>query len=162
MSNPTAIITKLEDCPDWLDRMLAIAYWKAEYYLELQDLKGDCNILFQFEVWSEALELYLKKWDIQTFAIITAFNPESALLLLAENLRRHAALRESLAPHCRMLLNSTGQNADGSWQEQGFWALDIDLAKAAEIGTEFGQSAIVCWKRNEPVELWWLSTKPIS
>jgi len=35
MSIPAAIITKLEDCPDWLDRRLAKACREAEYHLEL-------------------------------------------------------------------------------------------------------------------------------
>ena len=156
MSIPAAIITKLEDCPDWLDRMLAKAYWEAEYHLESPNLKDERSILFRFEARSKDLDPYLDAWNIQSFAIITAFNPGSAVLSLEENLHWHAALRETLLPHCRVLLNSTGQNTDGSWQEQGFWALDIDLEKAAEIGAEFGQQAIVCWKRGRPVELWWL------
>lgn len=156
MSIPAAIITKLEDCPDWLDRTLAKAYWEAEYHLESPDLKDEGSILFRFDAQSKELDPYLDAWDVQSFAIITAFNPGSMPLPLEENLLRHAALRERLQPHCRVLLNSTGQNSDGSWQEQGFWALDIDLDKAAEIGTAFGQAAIVCWKRGSPVELWWL------
>ena len=156
MSIPAAIITKLEDCPDWLDRRLAKAYWEAEYHLESPDLKDEGSILFRFDAGLAVLDPFLDTWSIQSFAIITAFNPGSLLLPLEENMRQHAALHESLLPHCRTLLHSTGQNTDGSWQEQGFWALDIDLERAAKIGAEFGQQAIVCWKRGGPIALWWL------
>ena len=156
MSIPAAKITKLEDCPDWLDRTLAKAYWEAEYHLEWPDLGDKGSTLFRFEAGSKVLEQYLDESNIQSFAIITAFNPRSVQLPQEENLLHHAALHQRLSLECRMLLNSSSQNSDGSWQESGFCALDIDLKKAAEIGIEFGQHAIVCWKRGSPVALWWL------
>lgn len=155
MSKPSAIIAKLEDCPNWLDQTLAKAYWEADYLLEALDLKSKKNWVFRFGASSPALERELAKFEVQRFAIVTAFNPGSVVLPLEENLLRHEHLRKRLTPHCRLLRNSTGQNPKGEWQELGFWVLDIDLELAADIGLEFGQHAIVCWQTGGKAELWW-------
>ena len=156
MSKPSAIITTLEDCPQWLDRSLAKGYWEADYFLQSLHLQDERKMRFRFEQPDLELQQQLDHWAIDTFAIITAFNPGSVLLPLDENLGRHHQLQESLFPHCKMLRDAIGQASDGTWQEQGFWALDIDLEQAAAIGSSFGQLAIVCWARGNPAALWWL------
>ncbi len=156
MSKPSAIITKLEDCPDWLDRRLANAYWEADYLLQPILLPDEGTLRFRFDVSFSGLERLLKQADIQSFTIITAYNPGSIPLSPEENRQRHVQLQERLVPQCRFLRDSIGQSPDGVWQEPGFWALDIDLEIAVELGREFGQNAIVCWKRGARPELWWL------
>ncbi len=154
MSKPSAIITKLEDCPVWLDRMLLKAYLEADYLLESLDPPPAKRLLFRFDQPANALEQHLKQFDIQSFAIITAFNPGSNVLPLEENLRRNELLVQKLLPHCSLLRKSMNQNAAGEWQEPGFWALNLDLKLAVEFGRDFDQLAIVCWKRGEAVQLW--------
>ena len=156
MSKPTAIIAKLEDCPDWLDRTLAKAYWDADYRLESLNLEDEGMLLFRFDTPTPVLDRLLEQFDIQTFTIITAFNPGSIMLSLEENSMRHERLREHLLPMCRILRDSTGQSPQGGWQEHGFWALDLDLDQAVDLGRVFGQLAIVCWRRGRLAELWWL------
>lgn len=156
MAKPLAILKSLEDCPDWLDRTLLIAYRNADYWLQPLEFPEENWRLFRFDAVSHDFENTLKLFDIQSFTIITAYNPGSVLLPEAENLARHARLREILTPQCRFLRKSVSQAPGGDWQEPGFWALDLDLDLAVELGRHFGQSAIVCWQRGEQPALWWL------
>jgi len=156
MSKAATKIAKPEDCPDWLDRTLALAYLSADYLLESLIPEDGKWVLFRFDQPSPAIAAQLDLFNIQSFAIITAFNPGSRRFNREENLLRHAQLREQLAPHCRILLNSTSQSPDGYWKEPGFWALDVDPDQAAFLGRAYGQLAIVCWQRGESPKLWWL------
>ena len=46
---------------------------------------------------------------------------------------------------------------DENWPpEESFWALDIPLEKAVELGRQFGQNAIVVWQNGGYPELWWI------
>lgn len=156
MAKPSAIITSLEDCPDWLDRGLAKAYWEAEYFLPALDLQGTESYLLRLGQPMPGLISALQMFDVQRFAILTAFNPASVLLSATENRSRNALLRERLAPYTRLMYGSRSQSRDGHWVEDGFWALDIDLERAAAIGLDFGQAAIVCWEKGALPALWWL------
>jgi Protein of unknown function (DUF3293) len=156
MSKPIAIIAMLEDCPPQLDRKLINTYWDTNYWLEPLILEDQKPLLFRLDGRSEILEQHLEQFDIQTFAIITAFNPGSRLLPETENLRRNAALYEMLRVHCPQIREAKGQSVDETWAEASFWALNIDLAVAAELGRVWEQLAIVCWKKDAQGELWCL------
>lgn len=156
MSKPTAIITSLEDCPLWLDRTLLNAYREAEYFLQPILFPDQAPLLFSFGRPFSDLQYELEQADIQNFVILTAFNPGSQALSPEENLQRHELLRVQLMPMCRLLRDSVSQSSEGEWREKGFWALDVDLEKAVDLGRAFGQNALVGWEKGAEPGLWWL------
>lgn len=156
MSKPAAIITKLEDCPVWLDQKLVKAYWEAEYLLESLSERVKNPWLFGPGRDLSALELHLLEWKVEQFAIITACNPRSELLPDQENSIRNKKLAEMLQGHCRMMRHSRAQSPEGTWQEPGFWALDIAPERVVKLGRHFEQNAVIFWEKNAGAALWWL------
>lgn len=113
-----------------------------------------------FEIGQPApdLESQLEAHDFRTFAFITAWNPASQMLDQWHNQWRNLQLEIELHPHCRLLRRGLGVGQEGDWPpEESFMCLNIPLEKAAELGRQFGQNAIVCWEKGGLPELWWLA-----
>lgn len=154
MSKPQVIIRTLEDIPEWLDQRLLAAYLETVYRVVGPDKKG-ASLKIGDE--KNALIDHLVRMEIDSLAIITAFNPHSVLLSPLENERRNLALREDLKGRATLLLPSIHIAPDESWeQEHGFCAAGIESVLAVEIGRNYEQNAIVCWQKGGFVELWWL------
>lgn len=156
MAKPVVVLRNLEDSPEWLDQRLVSAYLKTKYWTEA--VRMDESGLF-FEIGQPApdLESQLEAHDFRTFAFITAWNPASQMLDQWHNQWRNLQLEIELHPHCRLLRRGLGVGQEGDWPpEESFMCLNIPLEKAAELGRQFGQNAIVCWEKGGLPELWWL------
>ena len=74
--------------------------------------------------------------------VLTACNPRSRLLSVAENQRRTAELAAELQAQGVPLLRADGGAPDGSWQEPGFAVIDRDVAPTLALARRFDQLAI--------------------
>ncbi|CAH0532655.1 hypothetical protein VST7929_00495 [Vibrio stylophorae] len=102
------------------------------------------------------LPLWQSYFDIQfqfdaplqgtAFAILTAWNPKSQPLSLAENQQRNLALVEQLTAQQLGFQRMNGGATDGSWFEPGF-ALFCSRQQAHKIAAHWQQNAIY-WVEN--------------
>lgn len=74
--------------------------------------------------------------------VVTAWNPRSQLLQVAENHLRNQNLLEILDKHRLRHLPCRGQACNGSWYEDGFAILGISTEVARELGAMFQQNAV--------------------
>jgi hypothetical protein len=89
-----------------------------------------------------------------TWAFITAWNPLSRELSMAENAVRHTALEDRLASLGLATLPGFGESPDGEWPaERSVFVFGADRDTAEALGQEFEQNAIVFGVLGEPAEL---------
>ena len=156
MLKPVAVIRKVEDSPDWLDRTLVAAYLRTSYVVELP---GFSPIRVGFP--QPALEAWLDKNKCCNCAFITAWNPGSKLQSQAENERKNRLLKSELAPVANLVLPGVGQADDGRWPgEKSYLACGITAVDAVRLGIKYGQNAIVWCEKGELPALWWLDNSP--
>lgn len=153
MSKPIAVIRKLEDSPEWLDRRLVEAYLRTSYAIALSPDPpvriGEANPLF---------EAWLDKQSVASYAFITAWNPRSVLLDPEENERRNDLLEEDLKPLCRFVGLGFGFGDNGHWTgEESCIAFGIAAEEVIRLGRKYDQNAIVWWEKGGLPELWWLA-----
>ena len=94
---------------------------------------------------------------VNSWALVTAYNPHSQCLSASENQQRHQQLIEYLQELKLSYLPAVGKDAKGIWTpEVSLCIFDLELEQAIAIGQKFSQNAIVYGELNEPVELVWL------
>ena len=152
MLKAVAIIRKVEDSPDWLDRRLVEAYLHTDYAVLPAPFEviriGQKNLL---------LEKWLTEQGFESYIFITAWNPGSNRLSKRQNQSRNKQLALELKKWSRLVLPGSGIGHDRNWPpEESFWALDVSPQAAADLGRQFGQNAIVWGKKDAAPELWWL------
>jgi hypothetical protein len=74
--------------------------------------------------------------------VLTAWNPLSTQLGLAENRRRNDELRAELVEQCDEVFDATGRSPDGTWHEESFATVGIGPRAARRIGRRYGQHAV--------------------
>lgn len=90
----------------------------------------------------------------RSWTIITAWNPQSTPLSLAENLSRQDLLRNDLQALGFSILAARGEDPRGEWEpEESLLVLGIDQRVALELGVRYRQWAIVWGQFQEPAEL---------
>lgn len=91
---------------------------------------------------------------VQQWAFITAWNPLSELLPVAENARLNAHLFQSIGDHHHA--SAIALPDDTSWpREPGFVLFDMPLMQLLALAEQFKQHAIVVGQQgNEPELLW--------
>lgn len=152
MLNAIAVIRKVEDSPDSLDRRLVAAYLQTDYMVHSLPFGairiGEENAM---------LERWLEEHGVATFAFITAWNPGSNPLSPAENRRRNRQLETALKKVCRQVWPGLGAGSDPAWPpEESFWALGISAENSVRLARQFGQNAVVWWEKGGVAELWWV------
>ena len=157
MPKNVIIIKEAADIPATLDRQLVENYLNTSYWTELIRMDEQGAKLRIGQPNPHLVEQQLEENNIQCFAFLTAWNPGSQPLDQWHNRWRNLNLELELHPHCRLLRRGLGIGTDENWPpEESFWALDIPLEKALELGRQFGQNAIVVWKKGGVPELWWI------
>ena len=152
MSKPVAVIRKVEDSPDWLDRRLVEAYLRTSYQIKSKPFPP-----IRIGVTNPLLEGWLDEHHFKSYAFITAWNPFSKLLHLPENQRRNKDLETELKNTACFILPGFGIGEDDNWPpEESFFAPGIAAEDAIRLGRKYGQNAIVCWEKGGLPELWWL------
>ncbi len=157
MAKHVIIIKTSTDIPASLDRNLADSYLNTSYWAELIRMDEQGANLRIGQPHPEAVTQQLEEFGIKSYAFITAWNPGSQPLDQWHNRWRNLNLEMELHPHCRLLRRGMGIGTNENWQsEESFWALDIPVEKAVEIGRQFGQNAMVVWQEGGVPELWWI------
>ncbi|MBE9048013.1 DUF3293 domain-containing protein [Pleurocapsales cyanobacterium LEGE 10410] len=131
---------------------------KTAYQQAIYEVYPDKQIIqLRIGQYSPQLNQLLKKYNCNTWAIITAFNPHSQCLTELENNQRHQSLIESLQPLQLTIIDALGRDDSGSWTpEKSLLILGIDRSQASDIGRNFEQKAIVYGELDRPPELQWL------
>lgn len=97
-----------------------------------------------------------EKTGATTAAYITAWNPYSAELPLAENRRRNRLLLLELHTVCTHLFEGVGNGSDSTWRpEESYLATGISLESALELAQKFEQNAIVWIEKGQKARLLW-------
>jgi hypothetical protein len=152
-----SIILTLSDAPERSDRRLVEAYLNTNYWTELirmDDRGGSFRVGAPLP---ERMDQQLDEQQIGTFAFLSAWNPGSQPLDDWHNRWRNLNMELELHPHCRLLRRGLGIGETGDWPpEESFWALGIAPDKAVEIARQFGQNALVFWKKGSLPALWWV------
>jgi hypothetical protein len=118
---------------------LVDAYLKAEYQVQATPA-----FVLKIDRYSPELKALYMACHENSAAFITAFNPASEALTLAENLARNAQLEQRIvAMHCDYVHGSGKCADDAGIGELSFLLLGIDQTAAIELGQQFGQNAIV-------------------
>jgi len=90
----------------------------------------------------------------QSWAYITAWNPNSQLLPAAENKQRNQVLAKTLASKGFTFYKGKGVPDEGDWlPEVSFLVIDISKEAAIKIGQDYGQKAIVWGQVGLPATL---------
>lgn len=91
---------------------------------------------------------YLNSW-----VILTAWNPLPKIFSEAENKRRNLELEEDIKALDLKHKIGIGISEDEKWQEDSFFIENCTEKKANELAMKYGQLAFVCGERNKPALL---------
>ena len=100
---------------------------------------------------------WCKEKGINTWAIITAFNPYSQALTAHENEQLNTDLKHTVLAYGFVLNDAKGVPRDEHWDaEASFFIHNISLEQAQAIGILFKQNAIVYGFKDNTNQLVWL------
>lgn len=121
-----------------IDQSLISAYLRTTYHVDQLDIQihiGSANA---------DLQKLLGKFNKNSWAFITAWNPKSILLPQKENDARHEKLVEMIEKSGLPYFTGYGVGADDAWPaEKSLLILGLDREPAVKIGHYFKQNAIV-------------------
>lgn len=127
-------------------------YSKAVYTV----ISGGTEIRFRVGEKSTQIDTLLEENSARIFAFITAFNPFSKLLPVAENKMRQTELLKILRAANLRFLAGYGTNEEETWKrEESVFIFDISQENALRLGRQFQQNAIVFGKKNKKSLLLW-------
>lgn len=101
-----------------------------------------------------ALDDLLRSHNVETWAFITAFNPNSETHTLEHNLALNEKLSQRIHTAGYAMIAGHDHSDCNAWpDERSFLVLGIERAAACELGREFRQVGIVCGRIGEAPEL---------
>ncbi len=128
----------MEDNHGNLDQQLIMVYLDAVY--EVTELG------FSLKIGTSCppLQTLLEYHQLPSFAILTAYNPKSALCSPRQNEQYHQKLIKALDQLPFPRFSGRGVDPKGQWpDEPNFLILGISKEEAVKLGSQFGQNAIV-------------------
>jgi len=132
------------------DGDLESVYRAAVYRVHVEDRE------IEFKIGEECPQLdeYFHKNDIETAALITAFNPRSLLKSPEENQKAQQTLYDCLRKDNRQYLSGYGADTKGTWPpEESALILNLDFEQACQLANQFNQAGF-CWLvKGKPVQL---------
>ncbi|MDO4263529.1 MAG: DUF3293 domain-containing protein [Deinococcus sp.] len=102
--------------------------------------------------WLSELPGPAPSWAVGRWGIITAWNPAGQPSDRAGNEQRQRALAAAVEQLGRRSL--PGHNGEGEWTEPALIVKDIGAAELAQLGTRFGQAAVLCGSGTRAALLW--------
>jgi hypothetical protein len=104
-----------------------------------------------------ALDEFMRRHQVTTWAFVSAHNPGSQYLPPEENQRRHDELEERIRRSGYPYLPGEGVGEAASWPpEKSLLIIGITEEAAADLARDFGQLAIVMGELQRPARLLWL------
>lgn len=129
---------------------LLAAYRKAIYRI----VYGNSVIEFRVDKHKIDLDSVLANHNVNSAALITAFNPQSNKCADSENQRANEALLNEIKRCGFQFLPGEGTDPEGEWDpEPSFFVLGITQADAMVMAANYGQAAFVFTARGEPPRL---------
>jgi len=102
------------------------------------------NLDIRIDEKNPLLDFILKNKNAETWAFITAWNPESRELSISENRDRNQDLLTQLKSEGFAIYKGIGIPDAGDWTpEESFFVPSISQKQALELAKEYGQNAIV-------------------
>jgi Protein of unknown function (DUF3293) len=133
-----------------LPRELESAYRRTNYRVSYGGDAIDVRIGGR----NPTLDRVLDQEGWENWVIITAFNPRSVRLPLAENEERGRQLRNELVLRGLTFCRCQAIDPEGDWPaENGFLVPGLNIEAAAEIARRYDQNAIVFGEFRGPAEL---------
>ena len=106
---------------------------------------------------ADAADALLAAAGADSWAFITACNPGSMPLAVADNAARMDRLTQRVRARGLAYFSGAGVAADGAWPpEPSLLVLGLSEAEALALARELGQLAIVVGRRGEPARLVWV------
>ncbi|MFT4761301.1 MAG: hypothetical protein ACI9XO_002913 [Paraglaciecola sp.] len=105
-----------------------------------------------------AFDQFLKEENVETWAYLTAWNPNAIAHADKENKDFNTLLEQKLSNLELKYFKGFGVPEKGSdWQpEASFLILGMELENALKLGAELNQAAIVCGKIGDVAKLFWI------
>lgn len=136
--------------------ILQIAYEQAIYEVYLNRK----TIQFRISDRCLAIDSLISQHGVDSWALITAYNPYSQCLSERNNQQRHQKLIEQIEGLQLAYLDAAGKDPGEIWQpELSLFILGISRDIAIAIGRKFQQNAIVYGQIQQPVELIWTDSE---
>jgi|SRR6187401_1641532 len=121
-------------------------YEKALYFVNGLDTPIKINSI------NSEIESLLEERKFETWAYLTAFNPQSIILPIEENLRRNKELYWEIRAY--YILKGKGCDPKGEWlPEDSYFILGINLKEARQLALKYNQSAFVYGEKGNPAQL---------
>jgi hypothetical protein len=131
-----------------MEEKLINAYLDAIYEVKLNEEL----IVIRVGVANARLESLLNEERISTWAIITAYNPQSVIKSEEENRKSHLRLLERVRD--KRTYPSRAIDGSGNWPvEEGLFISDLTKDYAIELAREFNQRAILFGETGSVPEL---------
>jgi hypothetical protein len=92
---------------------------------------------------------------LENWAFITAWNPSPDILSLEENQNRNKQLEQDIKQLGLKYSLGLGISKDGNWSEESIFIENIDIYKANELSSKYGQLAFVYGIRNQDAVLYY-------
>ena len=103
---------------------------------------------------SDDIGTLFAKTKCHSGVIMTAWNPRSQLLSLAENQKRNAGLTAQLIKNKIKFYDALGKGQDDSWEaEESFFIINISKERAESLALEHQQNAYIWLDENKPASL---------
>jgi hypothetical protein len=135
------------------------AYWQTSFQ---SDVDGRPLVIHPAGLCPDLDEM-LKAKDYRSWAFVTAFNPASVPATDEENRRAQGQLHKEIQNNGWQFYPGIGQPGDARWTgEPSFLVLGISRHKAMQLGTKFGQLAVVFGEPDSRAELLLCPSKKIK
>ena len=142
-----------DDTRGKLAAQLAVDYAAAHYFVSIGHKE------WLFGVGRPAAEIE-RQLPADSYLFITAWNPAPEAASRADNLGADERLQRLIRTSALVHHTSLGSNAQGGAVEYGWLVLDAPVQTADSWARQFGQAAVLYWKRGEPVRLRMLWPRP--
>ena len=128
-----------------IPKELLAAYFNTDYLIP------ELGLCLSINESNRKLQNYLIKQGFNSFAFITAWNPNSELQSLTTNQAANQKLKLHLRAKGFSFFDGLGQGRDGNWPaEESFLVMDIDLAEAFQVAVAFRQMAFL-WGNGQAI-----------
>jgi hypothetical protein len=125
-------------------------------YLETNYIVQDGESQFVFRIGETNIDELLNRYDATSWAFITAYNPFSMQLSIAENATRQSELIELVKSKNLRFLEGLGECTMPDWEhEMCLFILNIELNLAIELAKKYEQNAIVYGELGGVPQLIW-------